>query len=40
MTALTPARPALEVADVLRAHGAAYLAAQGPHLSRDQVRAV
>jgi hypothetical protein len=28
------------VADVLRAHGAAYLAAHGPHLSRDQHRAV
>ena len=40
MTTPTPARPALEVADVLRAHGAAYLAAQGAHLSRDQVRAV
>jgi Putative transposase/Transposase zinc-binding domain len=38
---VTPApRPTLEVADVLRAHGASYLAAQGSHLSRDQVRAV
>jgi hypothetical protein len=40
MTVVAPARPALEVADVLRAHGAAYLAAQGAHLSRDQLRAV
>jgi Putative transposase/Transposase zinc-binding domain len=40
MTIVVQERPVLEVADVLRAHGAAYLAAQGPHLSRDQVRAV
>jgi hypothetical protein len=40
MTAAVPPRPALEVADVLRAHGASYLDAQGPHLSRDQRRAV
>jgi Putative transposase/Transposase zinc-binding domain len=40
MTATPTVRPALEVADVLRAHGAAYLAAQGTHLSRDQLRAL
>jgi hypothetical protein len=40
MTPPVPQRPALELADVLRAHGASYLAAQGPHLSRDQHRAV
>ncbi len=40
MTAPVAQRPALEVADVLRAHGASYLAAQGAHLSRDQQRAV
>jgi hypothetical protein len=40
MTVPVGQRPALEVADVLRAHGASYLAAHGPHLSRDQVRAV
>ncbi len=40
MTAAVAQRPALEMADVLRAHGASYLAAQGPHLSRDQLRAV
>jgi hypothetical protein len=40
MTVLAPPRPALEVADVLRAHGPAYLAAHGPHLSRAQQRAV
>jgi hypothetical protein len=40
MTTVVQERPVLEVADVLRAHGAAYLAAQSPHLSRDQVRAV
>jgi hypothetical protein len=33
-------RPALEVADVLRGHGPSYLDAQGPYLSRDQLRAV
>jgi hypothetical protein len=40
MTAVVVPRPALEVADVLRRHGAAYLAAQAAHLSRHQVRAV
>jgi hypothetical protein len=40
MTIATAARPVLEVADVLRVHGASYLAAQGPHLSLDQRRAV
>jgi hypothetical protein len=40
MTVLAPERPALEVADVLRAHGPAYLAAHGPHLSRDQQRVI
>ena len=40
MTAQVQQRPALEVADVFRAHGASYLAAQGPHLSRDQQRAL
>jgi Putative transposase/Transposase zinc-binding domain len=40
MTTPTQARPTWEVADVLRLHGAAYLAAQGAHLSRDQQRAV
>jgi hypothetical protein len=40
MTATVTQRPALEMADVLRAHGASYLAAHGAHLSRDQVRAV
>jgi hypothetical protein len=40
MTAPVQQRPALEVADVLRCHGASYLAAQGPHLSRNQRRAV
>jgi len=30
-------RPALEVADVLRTHGPAYLAAHGAHLSRDRM---
>jgi hypothetical protein len=36
----TTTRPSLEVADVLRAHGASYLAAQEAHLSRAQRRAV
>jgi hypothetical protein len=40
MTTLHQERPTLEVADVLRAHGAAFLAEQGAHLSRDQQRAV
>jgi Putative transposase/Transposase zinc-binding domain len=40
MTTQVLQRPALEVADVLRVHGASYLAAQGTHLSRDQLRAV
>ena len=40
MTTPTPQRPALEVADVLRTHGAAFLAIQGAQLSRDQQRAV
>jgi len=40
MTPAASPRPALEVADVFRAHGAAYLAAPGPHLSRDQLRAL
>ncbi len=40
MTTPTPQRPALEVADVLRTHGAAFLAIQGAQLSRDQHRAV
>jgi hypothetical protein len=40
MTATAALRPALEVADVFRAHGGAYLAAQEAHLSRDQVRAL
>jgi hypothetical protein len=34
------ARPALEVADVVRAHGAAYLEEHGPHLSDAQRRAL
>jgi hypothetical protein len=38
MSTASAARPALEVADVLRAHGAAYVA--GGHLSRDQHRAL
>jgi hypothetical protein len=40
MTTVVQQRPVLEVADVLRTHGASYLDAQGPHLSRDQLRAV
>src|ERR1700728_3797207 len=40
MTTPVLQRPLLEVADVLRTHGASYLDAQGPHLSRDQLRAV
>jgi hypothetical protein len=40
MTTVVQQRPVLEVADVLRTHGASYLAAQGPHLSRAQLRAV
>jgi Transposase zinc-binding domain len=32
------ARPALEVADIIRAHGQAYLAQQGAHLSAGQQR--
>jgi hypothetical protein len=40
VTTPAPPRPALEVADVLRAHGAAFVAAHGPHLSRDQRRAI
>jgi hypothetical protein len=39
MTAAPP-RPAPEVADVLRAHGAAFLAEHGAGLSPDQRRAV
>jgi hypothetical protein len=33
-----PARPALEVADIVRAHGTAYLQAHGGHLSEAQRR--
>jgi hypothetical protein len=33
-------RPALEVADIVRAHGAAYLGQHGPHLSDAQRRAL
>jgi hypothetical protein len=40
MTTVVQPRPVLEVADVLRTHGASYLDAQGPHLSRAQLRAV
>ena len=40
MSAAAAARPALEVADVVRAHGAAYLEAHGPHLSDAQRRAL
>ena len=40
MTTLATPRPALEVADILRTHGTAYLQTHGPHLSRDQQRAV
>jgi hypothetical protein len=40
MTPVVPERPTLEVADVFRAPGASYLAAQSPHLSRDQRRAL
>lgn len=40
MSAVAMPRPTLEVADVFRRHGGAYLAAQEAHLSRDQVRAL
>jgi len=40
MIAVGAQRPALEVADVLRTHGPAYLATHGAHLSRDQQRAL
>jgi hypothetical protein len=35
-----PCRPALEVADIVRAHGAAYLEQHGPQLSDGQRRAL